>query len=125
MRPTFPKIFGSVLLACSALALGMGQAQAHGGGGHRGGYHHHHGGGRAWVAPALIGGALLGAAFATHSYSYAYPVAAPMPVYPVVPSYVAPVAPAPAAPTNLPNLPPRAHGHIIRGLYVRRGIQHF
>ena len=99
MKTPFKKFLGSVVLACVALGSGMGQAQAHWGGGYRGGYHHYHGGG-AWVAPAFIGGALLGAAIATPSYSYAYPVAAPVPVYPAVPAYAAPVAPAPAAPTG-------------------------
>ena len=98
MRTLTQKLLGSVLLG-SLLTLSMTPAQAHWGGGFRGGYHHH-GGGGAWVAPAFIGGAFLGAALAAPSYSYAYPVAAPMPSYPVVPSYVAPVTPyaAPAAP---------------------------
>lgn len=98
MRTLTQKLLGSVLLG-SLLTLSMSPAQAHWGGGFRGGYHHH-GGGGAWVAPAFIGGAFLGAALAAPSYSYAYPVAAPMPSYPVVPSYVAPVTPyaAPAAP---------------------------
>ena len=108
MKTKLIKTARAALLVGSVLALGMGQAQAHwGGGGYGGGYYrggggYYHGGGGRWVAPALIGGALLGAALATPSYSYSYPVVVPTPVYPAVPAYVPPVVPmaTPVQPTG-------------------------
>ncbi len=87
-------------LVISLAALALGQAQAHGGPWRGGGPHHHHGGGGArWVAPALIGGVVLGAALSRPAY--AYPVT-PAPIYPMPPTwaptvvpYASPVVPQP------------------------------
>lgn len=91
MKNPFHPLFRAVLLAISMLGLVATQAQAHGGGGWRGGSHHHHrGGGAYWVAPALIGGVMLGAAWSRPAY--AYPVT-PAPVYPVTPTFAPVVVP--------------------------------
>lgn len=91
MKTPFQPLLRSAVVVISLLGLAVPQAQAHGGGGWRGGYHHAHGGGGGyWVAPALIGGMVLGAALARPAY--AYPVT-PAPVYPVTPTFAPAVVP--------------------------------
>ena len=66
------KILVSLLLAVLAVP-----AFAHGGGGYRGGYHggYHRGSGWGWVAPAIIGGAVV---YAATRPVYAYPPPPPV-----------------------------------------------
>ena len=86
MKPLYTNLLRQTMVATFLTVLAATQALAHGPGGWRGGHRHHHGGGGAyWVAPALIGGALLSAAWTRQTY--AYPVT-PAPVYPVAPSFV-------------------------------------
>ncbi|MDI9329972.1 MAG: hypothetical protein QM527_01395 [Alphaproteobacteria bacterium] len=76
-RLLVPALFG-------LMAFSTAQAGPHGWGGPRGGYHHHHRG--TWVAPALVGGILLGAALTTPSYAQTVVVTQPAyPAYPVYP----------------------------------------
>jgi hypothetical protein len=48
-------------------------------GGYHGGYHGYHQGGSGWVAPAIIGGAILGGALGAAPYYYQQPY--PYPYY--------------------------------------------
>ncbi len=67
-------------LVLGLLAFGSVQAGPHGHGWHRGGhwghthFHHHHRGSAHWVAPAIIGGALLATAISRPAYAQ-WPVA--------------------------------------------------
>jgi hypothetical protein len=90
MKTPCKPLLRQAVVALSLLGLALTQAQAHGPGGWRGGHHHHGGGGGYWVAPALIGGALLGAALARPAYAYP---ATPAPVYPVTPAFAPAVMP--------------------------------
>jgi len=95
---------GSVVVIAMALVLSPAAHAGDGGhhgnnGGHSGHWGHHHGGGWGWgwTAPALVGGALLGAALAApYYYGYGYPYAGggypyqtyyppPAPYYPPAP----------------------------------------
>lgn len=91
MKTPLLNLWRVALVAFSLSGLAFQPAQAHGGP-WRGGssYHHHGGGGARWVAPALIGGAVLGAVLTRPSY--AYPVT-PAPVYPVTPMWAPNVVP--------------------------------
>jgi hypothetical protein len=79
------------VLTVALIGMGVAQAGPHGVGGYRGGYyhHHHHGGGARWIAPAIIGGALVAAAVSRPAYSYSVPSPAPIVVAPPV-TYVTP-----------------------------------
>ena len=78
------RMFRAVIVGLTCWAAVAAQAGPHWGPGPRGGvYYHHHHRGAAWVAPALVGGVLLGAALAAPTY------AAPLPP-PVYPAYTVP-----------------------------------
>ena len=87
MTTPFPHLLRQAAVAISLLGCLASPALAHGGG-WRGGYHHPHGGRGHWVAPALVGGVLLGAALARPTY--AYPVT-PAPIYAPSSPFVPPV----------------------------------
>ncbi len=91
MKSLFTRLLCRTVGAIFLLGCVASQALAHGGGGGwRGGHHHHHGGRGHWVAPALVGGMLLGAAWARPTY--AYPVT-PAPVYALPPTWAPTVVP--------------------------------
>jgi hypothetical protein len=99
MNTLFPHLLRQALVAVSLLGCMASPALAHGGA-WRGGHHHHHGARGHWVAPALVGGVLLGAALARPTYAYPVtpaPIYAPPPTFvpPVVTYHVPPVLPPP------------------------------
>ena len=94
MKNHLKTLFQTTVLAVALVGVSAAQAGPHWGGGYRGGYHHHHGGGGRWIAPAIIGGALLATAIAAPAYAYPVPVPAPVVVVPPV-SYASPVYSAP------------------------------
>ncbi len=110
MKPNTLSLCRSALIGLTCLAALSAQANPHwGGGGYRGGgayQHHHHGhhGGR-WIAPALVGGVLLGAALTAPAYSTTVYSA---PVYPAYPAYV-PYPPPVVTYTN--PVPPQPVGY--------------
>ncbi|MEY2622443.1 MAG: hypothetical protein RIT26_2263 [Pseudomonadota bacterium] len=102
MKPNTLSLCRSALIGLTFFAALSAQANPHwGGGGYRGGgaYHHHHHGynGGRWVAPALVGGVLLGAALTAPAYA--------SPAYPVYPAYTVPYPPTVTYSTPVPPQP--------------------
>lgn len=82
LTPRLSRALFCGLTCLSALAVQAGPHRA--GGYYAGGHSHYHGGGGRWIAPALIGGVLIGAAIASPAYAAppAYPAYVATPVYP-------------------------------------------